>query len=200
MTIDSIVRLIENIDKPQKLIILMGISGSGKSTLRKRLTSSLSKRDITYSVICPDDYRRDMTGSVSDQSRDTEVWKKAYYDLDKVLEDPSTDIVIFDATNISGKTRKQLRKSAEKYRVTPILIYTEDSFNVSLCKYRVATDIEAGEDRARVPEEIIQNQYMRFRQAAMNVKNEGYAAVIGWSEAISDKYGIDSQPWKEWRE
>jgi predicted kinase len=83
-----------------KLIILVGISGSGKSTWLKSI-------DLTdYVVISPDDIRRELTGDVSNQTKNREVFLLVNMRIVSAINDGIN--VIFDATNVKSIDRKSL--------------------------------------------------------------------------------------------
>jgi predicted kinase len=71
--------------------ITVGISGSGKTTWL--LENSTGKR-----VISPDEIRRELTGDVSDQTKNKEVFKIAFERVINALNNGVS--VIFDATNV----------------------------------------------------------------------------------------------------
>lgn len=84
----------------KKVIVGIGVPGSGKSTVLKEFASRYS-----YSYICPDDIRVELTGDAADQSKNKEVWAEAYERTRKELTSGHT--VVFDATF----THPELRKS-----------------------------------------------------------------------------------------
>ena len=75
-----------------ELIIPIGISGSGKSRLY-----NLNYQD--YVKICPDDIRKELTGSISDQSKNKEVFELAQQRIDDCIANDKN--VFYDATNIN---------------------------------------------------------------------------------------------------
>jgi len=121
-----------------KLAISVGASGSGKSTFGNKL------ENIT--VICPDDIRKELTGDISDQSRNVEVWRIAYDRLRKSLE--NGEDVYFSATTLTSKSLKTLFDTVE-YLKPEITIYAfEDSRDWKLCEKRVKDDLKNGVDRS----------------------------------------------------
>ena len=121
-----------------KLIVSIGISGSGKTTFGNKL------ENIT--VICPDDIRKELTGDISDQSRNVEVWRIAYDRLRKSLE--SGEDVYFSATTLTSKNLKALLDVVE-YLKPEITIYAfEDSRDWKLCEKRVKEDLKNGVERS----------------------------------------------------
>jgi predicted kinase len=121
-----------------KLAASVGISGSGKSTFGNKL------ENIT--VICPDDIRKELTGDISDQSRNVEVWRLAYDRLCKSLE--NREDVYFSATTLTSKNLKALLNVVE-YLKPEITIYAfEDSRDWKLCEKRVKEDLKNGVERS----------------------------------------------------
>ena len=88
-------------DKP-KFIIPVGISGSGKSTWINTLEGQ------GYAVVSPDDIRREVLGTVNDQSRGSEIFQIAYQRVVDALN--AKNSVIFDATNVSSSDRREMLK------------------------------------------------------------------------------------------
>ena len=121
-----------------KLIASCGISGSGKTTFGNKL------ENIT--VICPDDIRKELTGDISDQSRNVEVWRLTYDRLRKSLE--NGEDIYFSATTLTSKNLKALLNVVE-YLKPEITIYAfEDSRDWKLCEKRVKEDLKNGVERS----------------------------------------------------
>lgn len=121
-----------------KLIVSIGISGSGKTTFGNKLENT--------TVICPDDIRKELTGDISDQSKNVEVWRIAYDRLRKSLE--NGEDVYFSATTLTSKNLKALLNVAE-YLKPEITIYAfEDSRDWKLCEKRVKEDLKNGVERS----------------------------------------------------
>ena len=138
-------------------MILSGISGSGKSRMRKKLVSKLSS-SIT---VCPDDIRRELLGDVSDQSDGKRIFNVARERLQDALMDGRT--VIFDATNL-GKARDRVVQWTKEVgnNSHAVVIGMEDSDDPDTCAARVRMDLDVGVDRAKVPEEVVYDQYERW--------------------------------------
>lgn len=121
-----------------KLAASIGISGSGKTTFGNKLENT--------TVICPDDIRKELTGDISDQSRNVEVWRIAYDRLRKSLE--NGEDVYFSATTLTSKNLKALLNVVE-YLKPEITIYAfEDSRDWKLCEKRVKEDLKNGIERS----------------------------------------------------
>lgn len=89
----------------KKVIVGIGIPGSGKTTLLKDFALKYN-----YSYICPDDIRFELTGNASDQSKNNEVWQKAYKKLEGEIR--NGNVVVFDATMANLKDRKNFLSKA----------------------------------------------------------------------------------------
>jgi predicted kinase len=121
-----------------KLVVSVGISGAGKTTFGNKLENT--------TIICPDDIRKELTGDISDQSRNVEVWRIAYDRLRKSLE--NGEDVYFSATTLTSKSLKTLLDTVE-YLKPEIIIYAfEDSRDWKLCEKRVKEDLKNGVERS----------------------------------------------------
>ena len=121
-----------------KLAISVGVSGSGKTTFGNKLENT--------TIICPDDIRKELTGDISDQSKNVEVWRIAYDRLRKSLE--NGEDVYFSATTLTSKNLKALLDVVE-YLKPEITIYAfEDSRDWKLCEKRVKEDLKNGVERS----------------------------------------------------
>lgn len=126
------------------LVITIGIPGSGKSTWRKKFC-----KKSQYEYVCPDEIREEITGSVSDQSRNKEVWDIAYSRLNQyILENKN---VVFDSTACNISTINKLQEHS-KNAILCFKIFKEDA---QVCKNRIKSDIEHKINRSNVPSEII---------------------------------------------
>jgi len=126
------------------LITTIGISGSGKSTLIRNLV----RDDPALEVVCPDELRREVTGSVSDQSQNERVFKIAYQrTFERLLAGRH---VAFDATNLDIRSLEQLKSIAVECETSLkvyLLVASEDR---EMCQARVEKDLKNGVDRSNV--------------------------------------------------
>jgi predicted kinase len=153
-----------------KFIIPVGISGSGKS----RWIMSLENQG--FEVISPDEIRRELTGSISDQSRNRDVFPLAFERSIEALNTGKS--VIFDATNIKSKDRKKMLIHL-KENVTRDFDAFAKVFVVDpeISKERVVRDIESGVDRSNVSPETIDRQHMSFLADLNKIKEDGYTII-----------------------
>lgn len=121
--------------------IMIGIPGSGKSTFIKH-------NFLDSEVICPDEIRKELTGDISDQSKNVEVWNEVFNRI-KEFSKLDKDIVI-DATNISIKTINSLIKEAGDNLSDIDFYIMEDSYTWHDCLERVRRQLAKGEVRSDV--------------------------------------------------
>ena len=94
-----------------KLIILSGVPGSGKSYFSK--TIKKIKNSHVY-VVSSDELRREITGSQSNLSEETLMWK-LFFSLAKTYSLDKDGVVILDATHISSELRVDRNRRLKKY-------------------------------------------------------------------------------------
>ena len=148
-----------------ELIITVGIPGCGKSTwvnqhkayvkklfLYKRLYT-LGRPLCGAFVVCPDDIRKELTGDITDQSKNNEVWEIAKTRVRAWLNNKYD--VILDATNVSTKGRRsfieglpECKLFAQCFPIAPEEAYA-----------RIKKDLDNGVDRSVVPEELVYRMY-----------------------------------------
>jgi predicted kinase len=153
-----------------ELIITLGIPGSGKSTWRKDFVS----KHPEYKVICPDDIRYITTGSVSDMSQDNVVWQEAYHTLKEHLNNKSN--VIFDSTACSVRTQKAIENIGRSFDA--IILYKIFEVTAEEAKDRVHKDIEAGVNRSKVPDDVIDSFAEKFIVAKARVLEQEEAKSV----------------------
>ena len=123
-----------------KLILPIGISGSGKSYIYNKDYSDCVQ-------VSPDLIREELTGSISNQSKNKEVFKLAFERVDEYLN--KGEDVFFDATNVNKGQRKSF---TDKYKNTDIeVIYVVLPADIDLSWKRIRTDIENEKNRSDVP-------------------------------------------------
>lgn len=122
-----------------KLYIPVGISGSGKSTLKKNL-------DGTVISVCPDNIRKELTGSINDQTQNARVFEVAFKRTKEYLKADKN--VFFDATNLQRKSIDTLIALGKNANADIQIFLLEDSRDVELCRQRVREDIQKGVERS----------------------------------------------------
>ena len=122
------------------LVLPIGISGSGMSYIYNR-----DYKD--YVQVSPDLIREELTGSISDQSKNKEVFKLAFERVDEYLNKGQD--VFFDATNVNKTQRKNF---TDKYIGSDVnVIYVILPADVDLSWKRIRKDIREKKNRSDVP-------------------------------------------------
>ena len=123
-----------------RLILPIGISGSGKSYIYNR-----DYKDCVQ--VSPDLIREELTGDISNQSKNKEVFKLAFERVDEYLN--SGKDVFFDATNVNKSQRKNF---TDKYKGSDVtVIYVVLPADVDLSWTRIRKDIREKKNRSDVP-------------------------------------------------
>lgn len=88
--------------KQLEFVLLQAIPGAGKSTY---VQTVLAKQYPNAAIICPDTFRKELTGSESDFSKDSFIWNTLIYTrMNGAMA--RRQPVIFDATSYRAKNRK----------------------------------------------------------------------------------------------
>jgi len=151
-----------------KIIIPIGISGSGKSRLY-----DMEYQD--YVKVCPDDIRRELTGNISDQSRNREVFELAQKMIDDCIANDRD--VFYDATNINSEYRK---KFVNKYKGTDVkIVYVILPADVNVSNERIKNDLNTGVDRSNVSYQVLLRQYEMYKETLNSqFKDENVDEII----------------------
>jgi predicted kinase len=146
------------------LLVTIGMSGSGKN----HLLSQIENKFPSFRSIEPDDIRRQVLGSVNDQSDGKKVFAIAGHEVRHAL--PRYDVVFYNATNLNWS---QTTKMVSGWTTDPVIyIFMMDSENYDLCRGRVVKDIKGGTDRSNVPEDVMKKQHERFKQCLRNATED----------------------------
>jgi len=156
-------------NKP-KFIIPIGISGSGKSHWIKSLEGQ------GFEVVSPDEIRRELTGSISDQTRNKDVFPIAFQRTIDFLNAGKS--VIFDATNVGSYHRKQMLDTfKEKVSIEFDAFAKVFDVDPEISKERIRKDIEGGVDRSDVPPEAVDRQHQNFTNDLDKIEADGYTLI-----------------------
>ena len=123
-----------------RLILPIGISGSGKSYIYNK-----DYKDCVQ--VSPDLIREELTGDISNQTQNKEVFKLAFERVDEYLNKGMD--VFFDATNVNKSQRKSF---TDKYIGTDVeVIYVILPADIDLSWKRIRKDIREQKNRSDVP-------------------------------------------------
>lgn len=151
-------KVIENIHKKLPYFIMMvGIPGSGKSLWVEKLYNLLLGRGFTkLQIVNPDLIREELTGSVSQQTVNKDVWVKA----EKWAHDflGMGYHVILDATNTK---EHQWRDFMSKLPPCKILVKCIEVDPVTAYE-RIQKDLKKRKNRCDVPEEAVYRYYGQY--------------------------------------
>ena len=154
------------------VIATVGISGSGKSTwIREFLTDH---RDEAWAVISPDSIRKELTGNISDQSKNREVWEEAYARLNKFIK--ADKDILFDSTCTNLGTVKTLCNIAFENGID--IKFKVLDCNIDVAKCRVNADMLNKVDRSNVPREVIERQFEGFKIVKKWLKDNKKLTII----------------------
>ena len=125
---------------------------------------------MKYDIISTDDIRQELTGDVSDLSKDEFVWNVAKMRTFNSLLNGRN--VILDATNLNYYYRsifiENLPECTLKAKIFDI--------NPELAKERVKNDLRNGKYRSTVPSHVIDRMYTQFIKYCQNstLRKEGF--------------------------
>lgn len=154
----------------KQLFIPISISGSGKSyyfrnTFSKQfpnVIANLSKIGATLQdiIVCPDDIRKELTGIISDQTKNPQVWALAASRTKDNLK--NFGVSILDATNTDGKNRNAFISGLGTENIA--IVFKPD---IELSFERITNDINTGVDRSNVSKFVLKRQYTQFKNSVV---------------------------------
>lgn len=130
-----------------KFYMMIGLPASGKSTIAKEI----AERENAV-IISTDDLRQELLNDVNSQENNNLIFKEAERRLKTNIEAGRN--VIFDATNINYKKRRDWLNRFNKYAVKKIGILVATPYEECL-------ERNAWRER-KVPEEVIKRMYFNF--------------------------------------
>lgn len=158
-------------------IMLVGIPGSGKSRWAIDI--------LCTQIVCPDDIRKELGSSVSDQFVNQEVWDRAKEEVTNLLK--SGKNVILDTTNVNTLYRQMFMDGL------PDCILIAKLFDVEpeVAYGRLQKDLRKGRDRADVPEHVIYRMYGEYLYTKRVLEEEGFEVTVietpsDWKQDIEE--------------
>ena len=159
-----------------EIIVPIGISGSGKTRLYKMRYSHLP-------LVSPDLIRKELTGSISDQSKNKEVFQEVDRRIDELVKEGQS--FFYDATNVNTDFRKAF---VNKYKDTDVkIIYVILPADVATSILRIKTDLKESVERAQVPIQALIRQYGMYNHSLKtNFEGENVQEIIYIKEGELD--------------
>lgn len=152
------------------ITILVGIPASGKTTWVKRVMNA----DLFDVVVSSDAIREELTGDMTVQDRNAEVFRLLDVRVKQALNDDKN--VVVDATNLKPYHRKKMAELAGVPATTGYAIWFSDSLNYELCQTRNLTR----DDRSiPVPEEVMRRFHAAFLENCKieTLNSEGWHVI-----------------------
>lgn len=145
-----------------KVVLTIGTSGSGKSTWVKTLP------DI-YHIISADSIRKELTGDISNKSKDVEIY-------DEIISRTVTALkykdVILDTTNLQKDRRRDFIQKVKDKVPDVTFEYKLFECDISQARKRILADLEKGIDRADVSEETLKRHEILYQEMLEDIKDE----------------------------
>ena len=159
-----------------EIIVPIGISGSGKTRLYNMRYSDLT-------LVSPDLIRKELTGSISDQRKNREVFEE----VDRRVVDlvKKGESFFYDATNVNSEFRK---KFVEQFRGTDVkVIYVVLPADIQVSYIRIKQDLKNNVERSRVPFDALIRQKGFYNQSIKsNFEGENVQEIIYIKEGELD--------------
>ena len=135
------------------LYFTVGISSSGKTKFANYIKELIDAVNINA-----DDIRLRLTGDISNQSRNKEVFETMNKEIEQQIS--AGNNVIVSNTNLQIGKLKEYREHFKENKI--VLFLMLDSLIVETCKKRLRKDLENNTVRSRVPEEVLDKQHSSF--------------------------------------
>ena len=130
-----------------------GISGSGKTTFAKQFKEKVNAVEVSTGTV------RAQVGRYTRERHD-EVWNLVDAETERQVE--AGNNVILTNSNLSYN---RIKKWVDKFPLSKIiLLIIEDSFNLQLCKNRIANRGEDASEYSKIPPEVSDEQYAKFHR------------------------------------
>ena len=151
-----------------EIIMPIGISGSGKSRLYKMRYSD-------YTLVSPDLIRKELTGNISIQSKNPQVFKEVDRRVQELVD--RDESFFYDATNLNPTYRKQF---TDKFRGTDVkIVYVVMPADINESFKRIKADLKNKVDRSEVPGYVLSRQLGMYNASTKsNFSGENVQEII----------------------
>lgn len=140
------------------LTIMIGYPASGKSTHIQDITENHPE----YVVICPDDFRLEISGKEYDASFEKVVWSTVKT-VARVLLKNHRDVIL-DATNLTKKSRAQWVNTAKDFGCPVHAVWVNTPFKECCKRNNLRNRV--------VPQDVMDNMYTTFEEPS---EDEGFS-------------------------
>ena len=130
-------------------------------------------------LLSPDLIRKELTGNISDQSKNKEVFDEVDRRVDMMVK--KGESFFYDATNVNSEFRK---KFVNRFRGTDIkIIYVILPSDVEASYKRIKNDLINNVDRSDVPLKALERQMDLYNQSLRtNFEGENVQEIIYFKE------------------
>lgn len=135
---------------------VVGIVGSGKSTYAKKLVAELNA-----TLVSSDDIRLEVCGDMTDQSKNSFIFTRVI--PDRITAGLSSGDVVYDATNVSRKARKDVCALAKGLGAKVVAHVLQTPFEE--CYRRNSARVERV-----VPDFVIDRQIAAYQEPDCNIE------------------------------
>ena len=134
-------------------------------------------------LLSPDLIRKELTGDISDQSKNKEVFHEVDRRVSELVKEGRS--FYYDATNVNLEFRK---KFVEQFRGTDVkIVYVVLPADVAISHNRIKKDLKSKVERAAVPVNALIRQYgMYTRSIKTKFEGENVQEVIYIKEGELD--------------
>jgi predicted kinase len=137
-----------------EIIVPIGISGSGKTRLYNMRYNDLY-------LLSPDLIRKELTGDISNQTRNKDVFIEVDKRVDSLVK--ARKSFFYDATNVNTDFRKAF---SDKFRETDIkIVYVVLPADIEVSMKRIKTDLKNKAERSDVPYHALVRQYGMYNHS-----------------------------------
>ena len=151
-----------------EVIIPIGISGSGKTRLYE-------KRYKDYEIISPDLIRKELTGDISNQKRNKEVFQIVDKRVNECIEEGKS--FYYDATNVNPEYRRIFVNQFKDKDIK--VIYMVLPADIKVSQRRIFVDLMKKVDRPKVPYNALLRQYTMYTQSVKGeFKDENVQEIV----------------------